>query len=400
MTPKNFEEENKVEILKAFKNFKFEPVTYISEIYSKSDYDVPEINLEIKENYSDKLSLLMDEDRQKKSTLVLPIVGTAGSGKTHLLNYFYSLAREKNGFFCATEFYETEKLLERIIEALFKSMKEKDLHGKTQLSKLLDNIIVESNVKIEDLNSNHDDFIKYLSPMDRNKIIDKVADGLFQKFRSEFSNHYDVLKAVFFLSSMNFKEVEKASLWLQSRDVKEIEPKELKFNKSHDAAYNILKGLTWLMTLNNGFSVIVIDQMDSILGEGKKSDDNTVDNYKDLGFILSKLATDTYKTLTVLSTHSDAWFSLVKKTLKSYVDRFYHPVKLNPVTNPDYLEKIIELRVTDAYHKVNIQPPYPTYPFPKQFFESLSGNTPRELLKKCDFFVKQCLKNNKPEECY
>ncbi|MDR2436945.1 MAG: ATP-binding protein, partial [Endomicrobium sp.] len=392
-------EQDKEKALTAFRNFNFEWVATLHDMYSKLEYDVPEINLEIKEKFSEKLSLLMTAGRNKKSTLVLPIVGSAGSGKTHLLNFFYSQAIEKKGFFCAREFYQTERLLEDIITALCESMTGAEQHGKNQLPELLKNVIIESDVTLELQHSSQEVFLKNLSCSERNKLIKDVADGLFQKYRSEIPIYFDILKAVFFLASGNSVEATKATAWLQSNDVKELEPGELKFNKSNENAYNILKGLTWLMTLNDGFCVIVIDQMDSAHISPKDSDkDNKQENYKDLGLILSKLATDTFKTLPVLSTHSEAWNSLIYSTLKSYVDRFFDPITLSPVSKPEYLEKIIELRMSQAYREAGFNPPYPAWPFPTHYFEQYSGFTPREILRNCYNYIEVCISKKNPIE--
>jgi hypothetical protein len=50
------------------------------------------------------------------------------------------------------------------------------------------------------------------------------------------------------------------------------------------------------------------------------------------------------------------------------------------------------MRLERAYSEAKFEPPYPCYPFRRDFFAELRGASPRELLKRCDAHRRECLR--------
>jgi predicted ATPase len=233
MPPNTVKPINTTKALKAFKDINFNYVAGLSDIYTKLEYDVPEINADIKEKFNDSLHLLKSH-ASKKSMLVLPMVGSAGSGKTHLLNYFYNHARDNNGFFMATEFFDANSILKDINVSAANSLLKSDLHEPGQLIELIKNIIIESNINfVKDIH-NLKDHIKKLSLIDRENLIKNVSQELYSKYPSEISDYSNILRAIFFLGSANAEESIKAKTWLQSDNTKGLEPEKINFTISQE----------------------------------------------------------------------------------------------------------------------------------------------------------------------
>jgi hypothetical protein len=388
--------------LTAFKEIDFGFVAQIRDIYSQLKYDVPEINLNIKEKYNDiLLRLINDKEPAKKSSLVLPIIGTAGSGKTHLLNYFYAQAILNSGFFAACEFNDAGRMLNDINIALADSLTESGGLRARQLEKLIENVLVESGAECQHCGGSFGEFVSGAPAEDRLKFIEGVLDTLYLKHRTETLNSSDHFKALVFLASSKLSESKKAKAWLQSGDTRELAPEYLQFDKKKEEPIKILRWLTWLMSLNGGFSVIVVDQMDSFQPNSGQSHENSgagIFNATDLGAVLTKLVSLPYKTLPILSTHSDAWERLMSSILKSYQDRFTDPLYLGPIINPELIKKMVEKRLEPAYQKNDFIPPYPTWPFPKSFFESQSGSFSRDILRHCMEYIDGCAKSGRLAE--
>ncbi|MDR2200423.1 MAG: DUF853 family protein [Deltaproteobacteria bacterium] len=396
MTSKPLTSEENDKALAAFKLIDFNSVTRLKDIYQPLKYDVPEIHANIKEVLRITITKLKNNSEDKKSELVIPLIGSAGTGKTHLMSHLYNLARENNGFFIATDFLETNTIANDINIAACKIFSAKNSLFTNQLTELIKNILIESNIKFErDLEQS----LGNMPFSDRCGLIDNVSDKLFAKYRAETQLFSDIIKAVFFLASDRLDESKKSASWLKSLDVKDLNPVNLKFDKPYETPEPILKGLTWLMSLNGGFTVIVIDQVDAFPDETKYEDKNTEIKHSRLGATLSRFHSDTYRTLAVLSTHSDAWLEFSRVTLQSYLDRFKEPpLYMTQTTKAELSEKIIEKRLKDAYQKAGFTPEYGTWPFPKPFFEKKTGLSPREILKKCNEYIQSCLKSGLPFE--
>jgi hypothetical protein len=387
----------------------FQSVTSSSEVMASFDYDVPQIHSEVRAALAEKVKLYKSSNTLVSQPLV-PIVGHAGAGKTFLLSDLYAQTIKNNGYFVTFDLTDPEKIYEQINCGIIDCLTRQSNPEMSQLAKLLYNIMDSTTINMPPtLTEMHNliAFEKDPSVLSRavNNIIVKIANN----HPKETLLYTDIIHCLFFLFSDNFEFTNIAFSWLQNIQGIDYTQSPLKLKSNYFAPKDIFYGLNWLMSLNNAFTVLAIDQLDALLlnyviknpRESKglpPKRDYIRENAEYLNTTLAELQKNSRRTIFIGAFLNDAWEILKKFSTETQDKSFDDIIVLNSIKDSKIAESIVIARINKAYAETGFIPPYKTYPFPPKFFDIYEGFFPREILQKCEKHISKCIMSGKPME--
>ncbi|MDR2459916.1 MAG: ATP-binding protein [Deltaproteobacteria bacterium] len=388
----------------------FQSATIPTEVMNKVRFEVPQIHA----NVRNKLAKIIKEysiSKVKASPPIIPLIGQAGSGKTFLLSHLYAKTIERNGFFIISELSSLidEDNYLRLNESVINCLLNDDENKLPQILRLLFNILSMTNF-------NHPPSLTMLydwingSPISKYiGAVTKVLTNLESIFPNEISKYKDIIRALFLLVLDDIDSKYAANNWFQSLQIDEDISKQFHLGQNTMAPKDLYMGLNWLMSLNNGFSLVAIDQLDALMVNYVRGDSlNPLEQLPEIGYFgknaekinnfLLSLRTNSQKTLIVIAALSDAWESL-NHYLKIPPEKLYDKIiTLEPIKDKDIVERIVSVRIKTAYQEKGFVPPYENYPFPPIFFSSMEGAFPRTILRECARHISNCISSNKAIE--
>ncbi|MDR1313991.1 MAG: ATP-binding protein, partial [Deltaproteobacteria bacterium] len=306
--------------LQAFHNVNFRWADILKPEADGKRYDIPGINSGARIALETRLKQLK-ADPDGQTALVMPIIGNAGSGKTHLLNGLRELTAREGGFFIPADMTNLKDFHATVNAAALDSLVAKPASGRQPLAALLNNIMIEAGT--EPLAPEREGgSVPSIPAPELKNALSAARNGLHRKHRIKFRDAMTALEAVFALASEDMEENYRGRSLLTG----EWSPEGTVPARPKGGAA-ALSGLTWLMSLNGGFTVLAIDQLDAILA--KLHED--ISNATRLA-IVSKLSKElgdfhsaTSKTLPVVTLVPEVWGRLEELGIKSSMGRFNNP---------------------------------------------------------------------------
>ena len=155
-----------------------------------------------------------------------------------------------------------------------------------------------------------------------------------------------------------------------------------------------MRGMSWVMSLA-GPTLIAVDQIDAIVsiynlrsgteaGPTEESERQALSIIEALAGGLMELHDIKHRALTIVSCLEATWNILKDKATKSAPDRFHDVRLLAAIPNSQVADLIIRNRLQAAYAERHFAPPYPTWPFRPESFETAVNFLPRQILKRCE----------------
>ncbi|MDR2367974.1 MAG: DUF853 family protein, partial [Deltaproteobacteria bacterium] len=250
------------------------------------------------------------------------------------------------------------------------------------------------------------DFFETAKAQDYAAVADKICAGLFKNraWRANALDYQDLIRFLLLTRSDDLKILDEAKFWYSSdRDMEDSGNYGFKRNKKPSNEWFMI-GLTWLVSIVGGFTVIGIDQLDSTVQINALSTESDEENQASRRILISvsdgfaALISNSHSCFTVATVLSDTWDNLNQKGLKPALERFDRQQTLSAVTKADTGKGIVLGRLSEGYEKVGFNPPYPTWPFPAKVFEGISF-MPRELLQCVAGHFNRCLILKRVFEC-
>ncbi|MDR2350353.1 MAG: hypothetical protein LBF41_07015, partial [Deltaproteobacteria bacterium] len=370
------------------------------EIMRPIGYDVPEIHGEVRNLFAEKIALVSDKNCRENPP-ILPILGQGGSGKTFLLSDLYGKTNMNNGFFAAFELPSGPDVYEKINFDLINCLLNHVDEGIPQITPVVLNILklMPQARGISGPEKFHKD-IQGMEIENFNKIIKNFLNWFFNEYPGDAANCVDIVKCLFYLAKGDWKTGSLAFSWLTNTSDEDYVNSKLALSANKIEPKDIFYRINRLMSMSGTFSVFAVDQLDIILKVEydreksairiKNPGQNKANVLKFLEF-LTDLKNNTSRTFSVIASIHDIWNLIGKYHDNVKNGIFDREVVLRPVTDPALVEKIVFKRLGETYAKEEFVPDYPTYPFPKPFFEKMAGSYPREILKACAKHIERCV---------
>jgi hypothetical protein len=382
----------------ALRHVNFDWTAHIDEIWADQQHETERLQRPIREELLETLEQLKKSPK-KESPLGIPLLGPAGSGKTHLLGFVRREALAQGTYFILADMTDVADFWETVSLGYLRSLQQQS-GGRRQVDRWLDRMVElygKDNQKAKDLP-------KQRPPALINRTDELIAQ-VRAKHRAETQEHVDVLRALILFACDHADINDLGYKWLQGLVIDDEELGVFGFQQKHQTPSRIVRGLSWLLSLTSP-SVLALDQLDAIVAEHELSRSEldaeapSEQQRRSLAIIqgiargLLELRDLTRRTLTVVSSLEATWNILHGQATVSMADRYDSTLLLRPGTGPDVFRDLVIGRLRPAYDEHAFKPPYPAYPYGEVFFEKYRDNTPRELLKACEAHRKACRRAN------
>ncbi|MDR1165033.1 MAG: hypothetical protein LBO66_04015 [Deltaproteobacteria bacterium] len=376
--------------------------------------DVPEIHQDVKGKFKENIRAFA-RDKSGVNPPIFPVVGPAGSGKTHLLASFKEIVAQSNGYFVPLEMPTLDsfhvQLNAAIVDALLANPPG---GGPTQLERLFRNILAACQVS-----STPKNLPKWFKDLNFAKL-SAIAEKLFAKLaslfpaqKSQLERSQDVFRCLVFLNSPDEAVFSTAYSFLRDVEGEDYASGPLRLQNGLPKVADVFFALTFILRLNNSFAVIAIDQLDAILygfNSAYRPPDASAPpemdrpqslfeaNVRTLYGYLSDLRKYSHRAQIVVTALGDAWNGLAERDARKKGELFGPALLLPPLDDLRFIELLVARNLQGHYAAAGFTPPYPSWPFPPAFYASQRASHPREILRACYRHVYQCVAAGRAEE--
>ncbi len=365
---------------------------HIDKVWSDDDTDVAGIHNDTRRDFVKALDRLLRQE-DSASPLGWVVTGPGGSGKTHLLGAFRRETLERDGFFILADMSGVKDFWETILLHLIRSIRKPWRDDSPQTMRLLDRIAKTSNCGVDG------DALPGMFRDDLAAAIKKIINGLYRHFDVQTQEFQDVLRAVAMLASEDIDISDCGRQWLLGLEPDAEAVKLFGFKHPVCDAKRAVEGMSWLMSLDGGFSVFALDQLDAIIKQHYRPGVDIAGREASTArsIIVSicdglmTLRDITRRTLIVVSCLNDSWSCLSEFGLKTAVDRYQNPVRLASLDAQAQAEALVAARMSRAFARAKTDAPYPAWPFPPAVLGEMTTLSPRLVLQRCDHHIRGCL---------
>lgn len=384
--------------LAALRKVNFDWTAHIDEIWVDQIHETEQLQSVIRAELEDYLDDLQDSS-SASSPLGVPLLGPAGSGKTHLLGVLRRQALARKMYFILVDMTDVADFWETVSLGYLRSLQQPLADGRRQVDHWLDRMLTLFGQKVR---KGHD--IPRQRPPGLINRAEELIGEVRLKHRAEVQEHVDVLRALILFACDHADINDLGYKWLQGLVIDDEELGIYGFRQKHQSPSRIVRGISWLLSLT-GSTVLALDQLDAIVAEhelarGESATDTSSEQQRRSLAIIQGIASGllelrdlTRRTLSIVSSLEATWDILDNQATVSMADRFDSKLLLKPGTGPGVYRDLVTRRLLAAFSEHNFTPPYPSYPYTDEFFDQLRHNTPRELLKACEAHRKLCRKS-------
>ncbi|MEZ4870257.1 MAG: DUF87 domain-containing protein [Caldilineaceae bacterium] len=382
--------------LQALQAVDFDWTMHMQSVWRDAIHDVETLHQPYRQKILDEL-LRLQRSGEPNSPLGMILVGSAGSGKTHLLSALRRYALSHDISFVLVDMTDVHDFWTTVLQGYVDSLQEAEADGIPQFHKLLDFLIKETKVTFTRT---------HLAQAERRHVgwyIVEMLNALSKRYRREVIKHQDVIRALVLLNSDDFTVSNVGYSWLLGMGVSDQDSADFRFtvNQLTDPS-KIVEGLSWLLSLRAP-TLLAFDQLDSIVSQhylaaGTSTEDELSDGQRVSRAIIEGISGGllglrdrTLRTLSLLSCLEETWRILSRKVASPVRGRFHAPMILGPILVQQTAEQIIGERLQTAYQQVGFTPRYTTWPYAPSFFAEAREHYPRLVLRRCHQHRENCL---------
>ncbi len=388
---------NELDVLRAVS---FDWTMHLTSVWSDPPFDVPDLHAELRRELEWKLDQLSGS-AAPESPLGWVIMGSGGTGKTHLLSILRREARQRGIAFVLVDMTDVHDFWETVLQGYTTSLQQR-LDGVQFQYELLLERFFES-LHVRDARGQ----VRTLATADVDQLR-KAGSQLLTVLRgrapAETLQFQDVVRVLLALNSQDFELSSVALTWLQGFEVEDTDRRRLGLNRPQEKPIEIVRALSWLMSLC-GPTVLALDQIDPIvtqlnIASRDLESEPDAEELRVARTIIEKLAGGlsalrdvTRRTLSVVSCVEATYSVLTELTLHTNRDRFEPPRLLGAVEQGQVARDVVLSRLEPVFELTGFAPPVKTWPFAAAAFDSIAPDlSPRQLLKLCYDHQLDCLR--------
>jgi hypothetical protein len=385
--------------LEAFRTVDFNWVRQLQSVWRDPPYHVDSIHQALIDDIVDYFTKETSDADPANEPQGRIIVGPAGLGKTHLIGELRRRVWKNGGFFVLLDFVGIKDFWPSVALGFLNSLQVRMTENKRQYDILIFRI-----AKALSLEPQLREIANRLRDRPRDLMLELVRvfiNSLAKEHREGMLRYQDVVRALILLISEDLECASVAHAWLQGIDLEPAEVRSLGFISVKKAPIEIVRGLTWVMSLVAP-TMIAVDQIDAIVSESNaRSQSASIEaneEQREAQSIIEALAgglIDLHevkrRSITVVASLEATWNVLEKRATTAWSARYRKPDVLRPLTNGKMGQALVGTRINQAFEGCNFKAPYETWPFPSTAFETAIGFSPRQLLKACEDHRLYCL---------
>jgi hypothetical protein len=368
-------------------------------VWADAPGDVPSIHQDVRADFVSAIDTLATSPATSSPTGWV-IVGDGGAGKTHLLGRFRAECARRKACFVLVDMTDVRDFWDTVLLGYFTSLQEVVGGRRPQYERLIAAFL--GLLKFAEPTQAIINRLRAINPAKLRPAMDKVLGTLHRRWPAEVNLNGDVVRALVALNCDDYNIANVGSAWLQGEEIDADAKKKLGMTRAREKSSNIVRGMSWLMSLN-GPSVVALDQLDPIVTQ-LNLEHNGMESTPALAIInkigagLSELRDVTRRTLLVVSCVDRTWKSLKQYTPKQFTDRYNPPRILGPLNSGQSVGALLSERLGPEFQQCGFNPPYPTWPFREEFLQQVALDSPREILKKCQSHINECVRRGEVRE--
>jgi len=376
---------------------------YIVNDMTEDIIDVENIN----KRETDSLLDLMNEIDSSGNSKILIFLGEAGIGKTHFLSRLRKKAfiTKIFNFVGITTIADISNIYKEILKGIIRTFKTTIVNERLFIENLIYEILCDLAIVLPKNNENKR-ILKFLKKV-QNKP-EKFFDIKFPKIEKQLDEiiyllkekepNFDThtLKILFKILNPDSKWL--CLDWLGGITLSESELKLLNIEYSIATDTEALPVLKTISLLLRRPILLCIDQLESI--------DEYFHEHRGIEKIFTVLMDlrDRFNKFGILiMCQAHIWPLIIEKLSEAEKDRLDYITSFENPTKED-LYKIIELRLSFFYENIKRIPPYPTYPFTKEYISYAIGSgeqkTPRSTLRHFSALIDEIKKDRNVKEYF
>jgi Helicase HerA, central domain len=325
------------------------------------------------------------------------VQGQAGSGKTHLLGQIRERVQSGGGYFFIVQLLDAASFWQSVRNGIIESLGRPGAKRETQLKDLLWELASTAYISRGDRKAiiGDDD----LEP----EVLDNFVNALAKARPDPVRSADQTLRALVLLAAADLTVHNIGDAFLHAVDEVGSGGREhWRLGASLSSAQECVRDISRLIALA-GPSVLALDQIDTLLAQsmahtGDTARDSGDNRLEQVAHGLMASRETMRRTVTVVACLPAVWESISDRATATVADRFRVTAPLRPLPTADIGRAILERRFVAKYAEVGFQPPYPSWPILPTAFVDALDYTPRQLLKRADTHVRQCLKHNEVVE--
>ncbi|MBI1309964.1 hypothetical protein GC176_01555 [bacterium] len=398
--------------LDALRAVDFDGTLHLASVWATPRFDVNGLHAEVRRELLTVLDELASQN-EPRSPLGRVIVGSGGTGKTHLLSVLRREASQRGCSFVLIDMTAVRDFPATVLQGLVDSLgrtidgpgeangpeasSEQQPQYRTLLARLL------STFELAEPVSRSIEKLEHFSPDRLLRNIALLLTEMSRRHPPETMQFQDALRALIALNSRDLQVSTLGLRWLQASELDTDERRMLGFTRSQSEPFEIVRAMSWLMSLC-GPTVIAFDQLDPIVhqlqlanahAEAGESLPQSVlaarSIVEQIAGGLSALRDVTRRTLLVVSCVEATLDVLRRHALRQDLERFESPLMLGSLPDDAVARSVVVQRLGDAFDRTGFSPPWPTWPFRPELFDNLLGLSPREILRLCAEHRRRCL---------
>ncbi|WP_018658283.1 helicase HerA domain-containing protein [Actinomadura flavalba] len=320
------------------------------------------------------------------------VQGEGGSGKTHLLGWVRHRVERDGGYFFLVDFSAGGGFWEPTARAMVADLgRTTETTGDPQAVTLLR--------RLSDLAKLNEPATAAVTGVARCTAadLDALVGGLLPLDRRLVLDFADTLRALVLYMAPDLRASQIGHAYLTSaEETAEGDRAAYGLNRRARTPQDVVRDLSAILALT-GPSVIAVDQIDSLLAHSAKTtgdagtpEDPQDDVIEEVAGGLMALRHSTRRTLCVVACLGSSWRLVENRAVNTVKDRFRTALRLGTVGDAATARALVERRVAASLDGTGFTPPHPTWPVHPDAFATVTGYTPRALLKQVYDHVGRC----------
>ncbi|MBV9633527.1 MAG: hypothetical protein JOZ40_02770, partial [Methylobacteriaceae bacterium] len=388
--------------LAAFSEVNFDWVRPLQSVWEDTPYDVQELHASLAARVMESFQAL--QNPRSAPHRGWPIIGQAGSGKTHLIGTLRRRVWDCGGWFVLIDIVGISDFWRTVALGFTRSLNRRLPDGRSQYEAIFAAVV--KNIPPGEIRAAWNRRDQATGAVRTANVFLRVLQARYPEGGLE---HRDVIRALMLLGDPDTMNV--AYSWLQGLDVEEEERRTLGFAGPSPQPVELVRGISWLMSLSAG-TMIALDQIDAIVTEANLRAGSAFeaidDNERKARSILQLLAGGvidlfdvTNRSLIVTACLQPTWNVFERMAPHAFRHRFVTaPLVLESVKSTQHVATLVQQRLDESVYGHHPEyRRYPTWPFSPEAIASAEGLSPRVILMRCDEFRRRSLDSGEIHEC-
>lgn len=325
----------------------------------------------------------------RSSVTGLPIVGSGGSGKSHLAGVARQKVQDRGGFFVRLDIIDVRDFWASLADSYLTALGMPHRMNETGLGHLLDALASAADVPTEVrkrlLGERQPDPETVSLFIESVRALDPTLAGT-----------RNTLRALLLLHAFNETIAQAADIYLHGGELDDVAL--LGFPKAPPRSHAVIvRELSQLMALC-GPTLIVVDQVDEIVRASQRVIDEDSAGAGELldilGNGLTELRDATRRTTVLLSCIDGTWDEFRRNVGNTVLPRFESPVRLDGnLRSSEVAAELLAAVLRPVYEEAGYEPRYPSYPFGERALSTATLFGPRQLLTCASAYLNRCIEN-------